>query len=170
MNKLNPRNKQCLNKNRKPHLTLNLFNLRKKKWKFFKRNVFRMRKNSKQVERREHFFQRRLAEKQQFKYSYGCLPEYQLKNLYKKFKNKTNNINFFKNVVLSLEKRLDIVVLRLRLAKTVFHAKQLINHGKIKVNNKIVTYPNFLVKAGDSITNTCIKPYLKKKLKKSPNS
>lgn len=32
---------------------------------------------------------------------------------------------------------------RLKLVKTVFHAKQLINHKKIRVNDKIISKPNF---------------------------
>ncbi len=166
MNKLNPRNKQCLNKNRKAHLNINLFSLKKKKWTFFKRNFWRQQKQKElkiDTERKQHFFQRRLSEKQQFKFLYGCLHEYQLKNLYKKFKNKKNNINFFKNVVLSLEKRLDIVVLRLKLAKSIFHAKQLINHKKIKVNGQVISYSNFLLKTGDIVTNTSMKSFIKKK-------
>jgi small subunit ribosomal protein S4 len=50
-----------------------------------------------------------------------------------------------------LESRLDINVLRFRLARTVFQAKQLINHNKIKVNDKIVNKPNFLLKKGDIV-------------------
>ena len=155
MNKLNPRDKQCLAKNRKAHLNLKLFKKKKKKWNFFKRNFWRSnKKNTNFIERKKHFFQNRLSEKQQFKFLYGCLHEYQLKNLYKKFKNKTKK---FENVVLSLEKRLDIVLFRLKLAKSIFHAKQLINHRKIKVNGKIISFSNFLLKKGDIITNISMK-------------
>ena len=65
----------------------------------------------------------------------------QLKNLFKKLSKKDNKINTFKNFVILLESRLDINVLRFRLARTVFQAKQLINHNKIKVNDKIVNKP-----------------------------
>ena len=57
----------------------------------------------------------------------------------------------FKNFVITLESRLDINILRLRLARTIFQSKQLINHKKIKVNNKIVSKPNFLLNKGDVI-------------------
>jgi hypothetical protein len=36
---------------------------------------------------------------------------------------------YFKNFILLLERRLYIVVVRLKLAKTIFQSKQLINHG-----------------------------------------
>ena len=36
--------------------------------------------------------------------------------------------------------------------KTVFQAKQIINHGKIKVNNKIITSSNLILNRGDIIT------------------
>ena len=57
----------------------------------------------------------------------------------------------FKNFVITLESRLDINILRLRLARTIFQAKQLINHKKIKVNNKIISKPNFILNKGDII-------------------
>ena len=50
-----------------------------------------------------------------------------------------------------LESRLDINITRLRLAKSIFESKQLINHNKILVNDKIVNKPNFLLKKGDII-------------------
>ena len=93
-----------------------------------------------------------MFEKQQFKNFYGCLPEYQLKNLFKKLSKKDNKINTFKKFVITLESRLDINVLRFRLARTIFQAKQLINHRKIKINDKIVSRPNFLLKKGDIVS------------------
>ena len=50
-----------------------------------------------------------------------------------------------------LESRLDINLVRLKLVKTIFQAKQLINHKKVKVNHKIINKPNFLLKKGDII-------------------
>ena len=50
-----------------------------------------------------------------------------------------------------LESRLDINLVRLKLVKTIFKAKQVINHNKIKVNNKIISKPNFLLKTGDIV-------------------
>lgn len=149
MNKLKPRNKICFQNNNNKHAYLKLSKLKKKKWNLFKKRL-KYRKEIK-PEKRNKFFQKRLFEKQQLKNFYGCLSEYQLKNLFKKLSKKDNKINIFKNFIIRLESRLDINVLRLRLARTIFQSKQLINHKKIKVNNKIVSKPNFLLNKGDII-------------------
>ena len=150
MNKLKPRNKICFQNNKNPHAYLKLSRLKKKKWNLFKKRL-KYRREIK-PEKRNKFFQKRLFEKQQFKNFYGIIPEYQLKNLFKKLSKKDNKINTFKNFVLIIESRLDINLLRLRFARTIFHAKQLINHKKIKINNEIVSKPNFLLKKGDIIS------------------
>ena len=149
MNKLKPRNKICFQNNENRHSNLKLSKLNRKKWSLFKKRL----KYKKEIkpEKRNKFFQKRLFEKQQFKFFYGCLPEYQLKNLFQKLKKKKNKINIFNKLTILLESRLDIVVVRLRLAKSIFQSKQLINHGKIKVNNQIINKPNFLLKEGDII-------------------
>lgn len=149
MNKLKPKNKICFQNNRNIHQNLNLLNLKAKKWNLFKKKL-RYRKEIK-PEKRKKFFQKRLFEKQQFRNFYGCIHEYQLKNLFKKLSKKNNKINIFKNFISLLESRLDINLVRLKLVKTIFHAKQLINHKKIKVNNKIINKPNFLLQKGDII-------------------
>ncbi len=149
MNKLRPRNKICFQNNENIHANLNLSKLNKKKWNLFKKRL----KYKKEIkpEKRNKFFQKRLFEKQQLKNFYGCIPEYQIKNLFKKLKKKKNKINTFKNFILLLESRLDIIVVRLKLAKTIFQSKQLINHGKIQVNNQIINKSNYLLKKGDII-------------------
>jgi len=150
MNKLRPRNKICFQNNENQHSNLKISKLKRKKWNLFKKRL-KYRKEIK-PEKRNKFFQKRLFEKQQLKNFYGCVPEYQLKNLFKFLKIKKNKINTFKEFVLILESRLDINIVRLKLAKTIFQAKQLINHKKIKVNNQIVNKPNFLLKKGDIIS------------------
>ena len=40
----------------------------------------------------------------------------------------------------------------MQFAKTIFQSKQIINHKKIKVNNKIINKPSYLLKKGDIIT------------------
>lgn len=149
MNKLRPRNKICFQNNENIHANLNLSKLNKKKWNLFKKRL----KYKKEIkpEKRNKFFQKRLFEKQQLKNFYGCIPEYQIKNLFKKLNKKKNKINTFKNFILLLESRLDIVVVRLKLAKTIFQSKQLINHGKIQINNQIINKSNYLLKKGDII-------------------
>ena len=149
MNKLKPRNKICFQNNQNIHKNLNLLKLKSKKWNLFKKKL-RYKKEIK-PEKRKKFFQKRLFEKQQFQNFYGCIPEYQLKNLFKKFNKKTQKINIFQNFMILLESRLDINLVRLKLVKTIFQAKQLINHKKIQVNLKIIQKPNFLLQKGDII-------------------
>ena len=55
------------------------------------------------------------------------------------------------NLVGLLERRLDTVIYRAKFATTVFSARQLINHGHIRVNSKKVNIPSYLVKEADSI-------------------
>jgi len=150
MYKLRPKNKICFQNNENIHTNLKISKLKKKKWNLFKKRL-KFKKFVK-PEKRKKFFQKRLFEKQQLKNFYGCLPEYQLKNLFKKLKNKTNKINIFKKLILLLEQRLDINIVRLKLAKTIYSSKQLINHKKVKVNNKIINQSNFLLKKGDIIS------------------
>lgn len=150
MNKLQPRNKICFQNNENIHANIKLSKLKNKKW-----NLFKKRLKFKKVikpEKRKKLFQKRLFEKQQLKNFYGCLPEYQLKNLFQNLNKKIDKINIFKKFIILLEQRLDINIVRLKLAKTIFQSKQLINHKKIKVNNKIISKPNFLLKKGDIIS------------------
>nr|YP_010395021.1 ribosomal protein S4 [Phytopythium vexans]YP_010395071.1 ribosomal protein S4 [Phytopythium vexans]DAZ89458.1 TPA_asm: ribosomal protein S4 [Phytopythium vexans]DAZ89508.1 TPA_asm: ribosomal protein S4 [Phytopythium vexans] len=150
MNKLRPRNKICFQNNENIHTNLKISKLKRKKWNLFKKRL-KYRKEIK-PEKRNKFYQKRLFEKQQFKNFYGCISESQFKNLFKFLKKKKNKINTFKEFVLLLESRLDINIVRLKLAKTIFQSKQLINHKKIIVNNKIISNPNFLLKKGDVIS------------------
>jgi small subunit ribosomal protein S4 len=55
------------------------------------------------------------------------------------------------NLVGLLERRLDAVVYRAKFAATPFAARQLVNHGHIKVNGKRVNIASFQVKAGDIV-------------------
>lgn len=148
MNKLNPRNKICFQNNENIHFNLKISKLNNKKWNLFKKRL----KYKKEIkpEKKNKFFQKRLFEKQQFKFFYGCISEYQLKNLYNKLKKK-KKMNIFNNFITILESRLDIIIVRLKLAKSIFQSKQLINHCKIKVNNKIINKPNYILKQGDII-------------------
>ena len=56
------------------------------------------------------------------------------------------------NLIGLLERRLDAVVYRAKLAPTVFSSRQLISHGHIYVNGKRVKIASYQVKPGDVIT------------------
>lgn len=56
------------------------------------------------------------------------------------------------NLIGLLERRLDAVIYRAKLAPTVFSARQIISHGHIKVNGKRVKIASYRVNPGDEIT------------------
>ena len=101
---------------------------------------------------KKKIYKERLFAKQQLKNFYGCIPEYQLKNLFNYLKLKKNNNNIIHKFIILLESRLDIVIFRSKITKTIFEAKQIINHGKVKINNKIITSSNLILNKGDIIT------------------
>jgi len=90
-----------------------------------------------------------LEAKQKMKFYYGNINERQFRNVYRKARQKKGNTT--ENLVGFLERRLDTVAYRAKFATTVFSARQLINHGHIKVNGKKVNIPSYLVKAEDTI-------------------
>ena len=90
-----------------------------------------------------------LEAKQKMKFYYGNINERQFRNVYRKAIQKKGNTT--ENLVGFLERRLDTVAYRAKFATTVFSARQLINHGHIKINGKKVNIPSYLVKAEDTI-------------------
>ena len=55
------------------------------------------------------------------------------------------------NLIALLESRLDTVIYRAKFAPTVFAARQLINHGHVRVNKKKVNVSSYRVKEEDLI-------------------
>jgi small subunit ribosomal protein S4 len=51
-----------------------------------------------------------------------------------------------------LERRLDAVVYRLNLVPTIFSARQLINHGHVRVNGKRVNIRSYMCSVGDIVS------------------
>jgi len=56
------------------------------------------------------------------------------------------------NLLSLLERRLDSVAYRIGFAATRSDGRQLVRHGHVKVNGKVVSIPSFLVKPADVIT------------------
>ena len=104
---------------------------------------------SKSKESRLSDFGTQLVAKQKMKFYYGNMNERQFRNVYRKARQKKGNTS--ENLVGFLESRLDTVAYRAKFATTVFSARQLINHGHIKVNGRKVNIPSFLVKTEDTI-------------------
>ena len=91
-----------------------------------------------------------LFAKQKLRCYYGDLTEKQFRNIY----NKASNIRGDTSQILIelLERRLDAIVYRMKFVPTIFSARQLVNHGHIKVNGKRVNIPSYTVKDGDEIS------------------
>ena len=90
-----------------------------------------------------------LQAKQKLKCYYGNINERQFRNMYKRAIMKKGDTA--ENLIGLLERRLDAIVYRAKLATTIFSARQLINHGHIKVNGKKVNISSYQVKEEDSI-------------------
>ena len=75
--------------------------------------------------------------------------ERQFRNVFRKALQKKGNTT--ENFIGFLERRLDTVIYRAEFATTVFSARQLINHGHVKVNGKKVNIPSCLITEKDTI-------------------
>jgi len=90
-----------------------------------------------------------LEEKQKLRYNYG-VSETQLVRYVKKARRVTGSTG---QVLLQLlEMRLDNTVFRLGMAPTVPGARQLVNHGHIMVNGKVVDIASYQCRPGDVIS------------------
>ena len=90
-----------------------------------------------------------LQAKQKLKGYYGNINERQFRNIYKKAAMQKGDTG--ENLIGLLERRLDAVVYRARLSTTIFSARQLINHGHVKVNGKKVNIGSYMVSEEDTI-------------------
>ena len=90
-----------------------------------------------------------LQAKQKLKAYYGNINERQFRNIYRKALSKRGDTT--ENLIALLERRLDTVIYRAKFSPTVFGARQLINHGHIRVNKKKVNISSYLVKDTDII-------------------
>ena len=90
-----------------------------------------------------------LQAKQKLKFYYGNMNERQFRNVYRKALQKKGNTT--ENFIGLLERRLDTIIYRAKFSITVFAARQLINHGHIRVNGKKVNIPSFSVKPEDTV-------------------
>lgn len=90
-----------------------------------------------------------LREKQKVKRIYSVL-EKQFRNYYQTALKTKGNTG--EKLLQLLESRLDNVVFRLGLVSSRSLARQLVNHGHVKVDNKKVSIPSFQVKPGQTIS------------------
>ena len=90
-----------------------------------------------------------LMAKQKLKGYYGNIGERQFRKLYEEASRRRGDTG--ENLIELLERRLDAVIYRMKLAPTVFASRQFVNHGHVKVNGRRVNISSFLVKDNDVI-------------------
>jgi len=98
--------------------------------------------------RRPSEYQQQLREKQKVKRIYG-LVENQFKNLFEDAA-KVSGVTG-ENLIVALETRLDNVVYRLGLAPSRKSARQLVNHGHVKVNGRTMDVASYEVSPGEEV-------------------
>ena len=90
-----------------------------------------------------------LRAKQKLKGYYGEITEKQFRRTYKEAVRRKGDTG--ENLVQLLERRLDAVIYRMKIAPTIFAARQIVNHGHMTVNGKRVNIPSYRVQDGDVI-------------------
>nr|QVY57954.1 30S ribosomal protein S4 [Betaphycus gelatinus] len=101
-----------------------------------------------QQSRKPSEYSLRLEEKQKLRFNYG-LSEKQLLRYVKIAKNVQGSTGLV--LLQILEMRLDNTIFRLGMAPTIPAARQLVNHGHITVNKKVVSICSYQCKPGDII-------------------
>lgn len=91
----------------------------------------------------------RLEEKQKLKYNYG-LTENQLFRYVKEARRRQGVTGLI--LLQLLEMRLDTLCFTLGFASTIRQARQLVNHGHIMINGKVLTIPSFQCRLNDVIS------------------
>ncbi len=90
-----------------------------------------------------------LQAKQKLKGYYGNITERQFRRIYAEANRRRGDTG--EQLIELLERRLDAVVYRMKFAPTVFAARQIVNHGHVRVNGKKVNIASYMVKDNDAI-------------------
>ena len=92
---------------------------------------------------------KQLVEKQRLQYQYN-LSEKQVRKYYQAASRKQGNTA---EILMQLiETRLDALILRAGMARSIYQARQLVSHAHFRVNGKKVNIPSYAVRIGDVIT------------------
>ena len=141
-----------------------LLKFNKKKWQKFQRLISRLKKKKFYdpttffLSNFKNFFSRKfkynLQNKQRLSLYYGKLRKSYLRKLVKSTLSEFKSENTHATVLFieKLEMRLDTALYRAYFSYSFNHARQLISHKKVYVNNKIVQRNSYLLKKGDIIT------------------
>ncbi len=95
-------------------------------------------------------FGQQLKAKQKLKGYYGDVTEKQFRKVYEEAVRVKGDTS--QNLIGLLERRLDMVVYRAKFAPTIFAARQIVNHGHVRVNGKTCNIASARVAPGDVIT------------------
>jgi small subunit ribosomal protein S4 len=90
-----------------------------------------------------------LSAKQKLKGYYANIGERQFRRLYEEASRRRGDTG--ENLIELLERRLDAVVYRMKLAPTPFAARQLINHGHVLVNGRRLNIGSVALRDGDTV-------------------
>jgi small subunit ribosomal protein S4 len=101
-----------------------------------------------QARRKRSEYAIRLEEKQKLRFNYG-VSERQLVRYVKEARRRAGSTGT--NLLQLLEMRLDNTCFRLGIAPTIPAARQLVNHGHVTVNGRVVDIASFQVRPGDVI-------------------
>jgi len=117
--------------------------------------------------RRSRFF-KYFYHKNHFRTFYGSIKLKHLEKVVKKSTNKKNRVSFF---IYLMELRLDVLLYRLNFVNSIRESRQLVLHGLVVINKKIIRNPSYVLKLNDllSFKKTYIYTF-KKKLYKNIKS
>ncbi|MGB3692604.1 MAG: 30S ribosomal protein S4 [Spirulinaceae cyanobacterium] len=102
-----------------------------------------------QARRKRSEYAIRLEEKQKLRYNYG-VTEKQLISYVRKARRATGSTG--QSLLQLLEMRLDNTVFRLGMAGTIPGARQLVSHGHVTVNGRVLNIPSYQCRPGDVIS------------------
>jgi len=102
-----------------------------------------------QARRKVSDYGQQLVEKQKLRHTYGLL-EKQFRRTFRKAQQMRGVTG--DNLLSLLETRLDSIAFRVGFGCTLMQARQLVNHGHLKVNGRRVDIASFRVRVGDLIT------------------
>ena len=116
---------------------------------FNKRNTKPGQHGAMSLRKKQSDYGNQLFAKQKLKFYYGDLTEKQFRRIYTKASNTKGDTSQI--LIELLERRLDAIVYRMKFVPTIFAARQLVNHGHVKVNGKKVNISSYLVREEDTI-------------------
>jgi len=94
-------------------------------------------------------FGTQLMAKQKLKGYYGNIGEKQFRKYYEEAVRRKGDTS--ENLIELLERRLDCVIYRMKLAVTPFAARQFVNHGHVLINGKRLNIPSYQIRDTDTI-------------------